>query len=162
MKIYKYFYQCVVFCDLHCAVKGTRNIFLYKIREKIILKINFSITFYSNDLWLSEYTRVRNVSGTGGQRPRGRSVTWKQYYLRSGERQWPYYCCIMNCMESADGGGHVHVEGRRRNAVYIVPMCDRRHNNAQNMQWLPVVHGTVAMPVDNVAIDENDSWCVIV
>ena len=114
----------------------------------------------SYDLRLVEGTRVRNVSGTGVQRPRGRSVTWKQYYLRSGERQWPYYCSIMDCMERADGAGHVHVE-ECRNAVYIVPMCDRRHNTAQNMQWLPVVHGTVAVFVDDAAIDENGSWCVI-
>ena len=67
----------------------------------------------------------------------------------------------MNCMERADGGGHVQVEGRPY-GVYIVPMCDRRHNTAQNMQWLPVVQGTVAMYIDNVANEENGSWCVIV
>ena len=117
----------------------------------------------SNDLWLSGGIFVRNVSGTGGQRPRGCSHTWKQLYLRSGERQWPYNCCIMDCMERADGGGHVLVEGQRRDVVYIVPMCNRRHNTAQNLEWLPVVHGTVAMPADNAdsTVDEDSSWCVI-
>ena len=95
----------------------------------------------------------------GDLRPRGRTLWSKEMYLWNNECQWPYNCYIMDCMERADGGGHVHVEGQRRNAVYIVPMCDRTHNTAKNKEWLPVKQGTKAMLIK--VIDEN-AWCVIV
>ena len=112
----------------------------------------------SSELRLKDGSYVRNVPGTGDQRPQGRNVSWKKHYVRSGERQWPRNCCISNCKERADGGGHVHVKGHR-SGVYIVPMCDKKHNTAQNMEWLRVKQGTAALRVDNV--DEN-GWCVIV
>lgn len=66
-------------------------------------------------------------------------------------------------MERADGGAHVNIQGRR--GAYIVPMCDRLHNTAQNMEWLPVRQGTIALYVDNhveqAPIEDNSSLCVI-
>ena len=115
------------------------------------------LTFYSSgDLYLNYDDVVQNVPGTGNKKPPGRSDTWKQYYLRNGQRYWPGSCCIRDCTEPADGAGHVRVEGRR--GVYIVPMCDRRHNTAQNVSWLHVKEGTTAMPVE---MEEERGRCVI-
>ena len=113
--------------------------------------------FYSSVLHLRRGTCVKNVSGTGDKKPPGRSVTWKQHYLKNGGQQWPHYCCIIGCMERADGAGHVHIEGQSRGAVYIVPMCDKRHNTAQNNEWLLVKQDTLALRVES---EDENSWCV--
>ncbi|XP_028415002.1 uncharacterized protein LOC114538080 [Dendronephthya gigantea] len=124
------------------------------------------------DLSLKSGTQVKNVSGTGNDKPSGRHhSTWKQAYVGNDERQWPSKCRVKNCNEPANGGGHVRVQGKRD--VYIVPMCDKKHNTAHVNDWLPVKQGTVAQPVgqrehsggrqsqSETPVNENESWCVI-
>ncbi|XP_028414962.1 uncharacterized protein LOC114538038 [Dendronephthya gigantea] len=118
-----------------------------------------------SEFYLEDGNWVKNISGSGDERPRGsRFKTWKQFYIGHNGRTWPRYCCIDQCMERADGGGHVNIQGRR--GAFIVPMCDRLHNTAQNMEWLPVREGTIALHVDNHVeeapiIEDNSNWCAI-
>lgn len=117
---------------------------------------------------------MRNVEGTGRNKPReSKYGTWKQLYKGESGCKWPDKCCIEKCGENADGGGHVHVEGKSNN-VYILPMCDRQHNNAHVKGLLPAKNGaialcirqehSVAMPSDDEAGAPPSIWnlCVII
>jgi hypothetical protein len=132
--------------------------------------------FHSSDvLSLEPGDQVKNVEGTGSQRPLG-GGSWKKKYLEDVPN-WPERCCIKDCTEPADGSGHVYIKSKGYN-VYIIPMCDRKHNTAHNKDWLYVENDTKALlinretrvPVssDNETHDlDNDNgflpwWCVIV
>jgi hypothetical protein len=84
---------------------------------------------------------LQNVEGTGNDKPDG-GGSWKKMY--EDVHEWPTKCRIRYCEEPANGGGHVTVRGKGRN-VYIVPMCDRKHNTAQNDEWLPAKKSTIAL-----------------
>ena len=99
--------------------------------------------FYSlSTLRLKSGDPIKNVKGTGKEKPKG-GGTWKQKYIEDGDK-WPPRCRIRFCDNPADGGGHVYVNGQPGN-VYIVPMCNTVHNTAQNMDWLPAKHSTIAL-----------------
>ena len=104
----------------------------------------FSLIF--RQISLRSGIRVKNVSGTGDDKPQ-EFGTWKKFYTEGGGLEWPRLCRVKGCQKPADGGGHVVVEFKDSD-VYIVPMCGKEHNTAQNMDWLPIKQNTVALRVD--------------
>jgi len=68
----------------------------------------------------------QNKSGTG-YRETCRCGSWKNHWLRySGSSIWPYYCCVSNCLNKAEDGGHAI--NTYQPGEWIIPLC-KEHNN---------------------------------
>lgn len=52
------------------------------------------------------------------------SGSWKDYWCKYSDKQWPKSCCRENCYKKAEDGAHVW---RMNNTVFIVPLCSE-HN----------------------------------
>ncbi|CAB3989908.1 Hypothetical predicted protein [Paramuricea clavata] len=115
-------------------------------KEEIITELVENLVEKYGKLHLKGGMRVQNIQGTNVCHPRGRKRgTWKKFWLRHSDSEWPSLCRVRHCMEQAEGGAHVRM--KKKCGVFIVPMCGK-HNNAQNQDWYSVEEHTIAVRVD--------------
>ena len=97
---------------------------------------------------LTQSDRVMNIEETGQCAPIGYK-SWKDFWIKNTEQDWPEECRISRCTKTAFCGGHVYVDGC--DGVYIVPLC-RSCNNVNKTDWMFVNTGTSA-----VLVEEDDT-----
>lgn len=94
-----------------------------------------------------------NVKGSGN-RVTCKCRSWKNHWLKySGKKQWPNYCCVKGCTETAEDGGHVknqNVEGE-----WIIPLC-KTHNNPNCTEEFEICNNTYGAPANRAETCEKN------
>ena len=84
---------------------------------------------------MGETVKIKNKKNTSGdEAPDGSS--WKDYWKKEKNIEWPKECCVKDCHKDAKVGAHVY-KIEDKNKTYIVPMC-KDCNNASNDKEMKV------------------------